>query len=957
MPRYRIEAPDGRTLTVEGDSPPTDQEAEALFASQEPAPAAAPQAPVDRPSLAERAKANFTAGFTQSSPGYAFRKAGQMAANLVVPGIGTVAKALGAPSSDEEYKQFMAQYNAMPDSQGALEHTVAIGSNIAGGFVAPENFIPVGKAGTVGARFAKGALATGATNLAVDTAMQAGDVATGVQKNFDYYRSALAGLGGAALGGAINAIPDLKLASRLRKFFKVGEADVPKMDIKADAPDAKDGEMLTDYVSRKSKEIAAAKPAPGQPLDINTDSVRGFINKTLDQIENVATTGTVQPKDIRPEFTMAGSLPEEAVVSPGIVQETNRNLVELGKLVKNLRREADFKADGPTSDALRTAEQMFGESVKKWQTARKTAGLSLREYQNGLDGIRRIANLIPEMQDVSKKLPILNSLVKNVREMRGTAALKDLVDFSRQNMFGLLSVNLDLFGNLAATAVKAPGWIAADAYDLATGGPANRLAGIVRSIANPRKAFNIPDVIKREMGTTFSGEQSRVMIDKPGLDWILALPVKLKGAADSYFGHTFAAADLYSSALTEARKRNLRGFDKERFIEAFIKNPSDEATTSAIELGSKLKFNRKLSKLEEGIATNLGTKLFFDAYPRWSFQFTRWAAETLGADTHFFNRVKAGKAGGRDVAEYLTNMATGWGGVALANQFYDNIDFKTMEYVREDGNRVRLSNLAPIPDALALAALAHGDYAKAKSAFQYSSLFGSQAVSLRGILSDLLRTTEQSFKGDYTAVQLGDELINTANQMIPGQAVLSAIESFVNPSMQTGFGSNVPGVSEFKPTRPSVTTGEPMQTRQKLPIVGIEVPAIRGVAFPGATKIVNPVERALLEHGLATYRPRRSPLLSLAAPDVPESLRLEYEKYLGQYTKKFIEPIVTKKTFYNAPFEVRRTILENMRGVANRMAKLELQRKHRDFKPAEKVPSNNVRLLPESILEEAKVNQ
>jgi hypothetical protein len=202
-------------------------------------------------------------------------------------------------------------------------------------------------------------------------------------------------------------------------------------------------------------------------------------------------------------------------------------------------------------------------------------------------------------------------------------------------------------------------------------------------------------------------------------------------------------------------------------------------------------------------------------------------------------------------------------------------------------------------------------------------------------------------------VQLGRELTETANSLIPGQAVLSAVESFVNPSTQEGLGSNVPGVSFMQPTRSSLTTGEPMMTRQK--IFGLEIPAVRGVAFPGAVKVVNPVERALLDHGIAFYRPRRSPLLDLPAPDVPAELRREYEQLLGTYTKKFLTPIVTGKSFYNAPYEARKKILENMRSVANRVAKLELQKKHKSFRPAPERLSRRERLLPEETLSEIGV--
>lgn len=699
------------------------------------------------------------------------------------------------------------------------------------------------------------------------------------------------------------------------------------------------GEKIGDYGARMLSKIRRTQGESGA-IGHDLTQTQDLLDKVLAQVQNVGATGTFQPKSIRPELAIGGAANPAVFVNPEIVQQANKQFVEIGGLLRNLRQQAATSYDEGTHVALGLVEKLFDQSVANMREVRRTSGLTLAEYQKGIDGMRRSLAMLPKTQDMVRRLPPWKSAVVNIGNQNYPAAFKDAVDFTRQNLFGLFSFGMDMVNNAAAVGVKLPGMAASDAVNLARNDPATRLAGLAKAITNPKETYAIPDFMKAEMGATFSGEKSTM--GNSLVDWTFALPAKLKGAVDGYFANTFAAADLYSSALTEAEKKGLQGDAKDKFVSAFLKNPTDAAADSAVELGNKMKFNRELSKVEEKIAGSTGVKLFADAFPRWSFQFSRWMAESLGADPKMIKSIKNGTASAPQIADYVATTAAGWGGVALVNQaLYDHVDFSTMEYVREDGRRVRLSNLSPLPDALMLNAAMKGDEEKFKSAVRFSSLVGSQ-VRLKGLLSDLLNTTAQSLSGDNTGQTISREMTKFANSLVPGQALLGALKAAHDPVMREGFGANLPIISEQLPIRYNPTSGEPMKNEQDVAgthFVGINVPL--------STRELNPVEKAFLNHGIGLRRPGRTTLLGFPAPDVPKELVQQYEKNLGLRTKELIEPLLKDPGFNELPFAARQTILERYREAANKMAKADLREKHGDFQPAPKVTPFDTRLLPE----------
>lgn len=483
-------------------------------------------------------------------------------------------------------------------------------------------------------------------------------------------------------------------------------------------------------------------------------------------------------------------------------------------------------------------------------------------------------------------------------------------------------------------------------------------AAAIELIRRPKTPYRLPELMKKELGDTFLGEQRREFLSHRGpvdtpvrysINWAATLAPKLKGITDTFFGNMWAASDLMASAVRDAKAKGLKGADRSKFIDSYIKDPPNYALESATNIGRQMKFNRELTKAEKIFTDNTFVKLFFDAFPRWSVQASRWAADTLGADPAFWRSVKNGTVKGREVAEFATKAATGWGGLYMVNEtLYDDIDFNTMEYVREDGNRIRLSNVFPLPEALMLVAITKGERDKAIQAFKFSSMMGSQFIEQRGILSSWLQAFVSSSRSDFPEQIVQREFTDFINRIIPGQALLASIETLFNPTVQEGVGAQLPGVSSMLPTRANPGTGEPMKPMQR--VFGQDFPAIRGTPIPGATRLLGPTEQALIDHGLAVTRARRTALLDMAANDVPKELRAQFEKLLGQERKNLIEPTVTNPGWRAIPFEQRRQIITTLNSQAAQIAKskLRLGVSEPTGLPPKPVP-RNTRLLPEKL--------
>jgi hypothetical protein len=492
------------------------------------------------------------------------------------------------------------------------------------------------------------------------------------------------------------------------------------------------------------------------------------------------------------------------------------------------------------------------------------------------------------------------------------------IEFMRQNVYTLTSFGLDVFTNGVHFAKELPGIVAGD---IASGNLAGT-RGMLRAIIDNKKPTQ---QAARQLGTTAAGERFEPLgISKAfGLkgkakvagdvgEFVATAPIRLKTIADNISKRVWYNANLYTSAFEQAGKQGLSGIAKDRFVNEFMVNPPEWALNKAIAEGNRGGFNVPLTDLENSIGRNKVVQMFVDAFPRWSFQFTRWAGDAVGISPSMFKRIKSGEATPREVSRYLTSAATGIGGIYLVDSMlYDGVDFQTMEYRHDNGDRTRLSSLSPVPEALYISALMKGDQEKAKAALKYVSLPIVKGVN-RGLLSELATASDDLFSGKINEEKFRREVNRTLTTAIPGQAVLRAIFGMVDNTRRDG-------VSGMGKPIPKATTGEPDKPRQKL--FGMDIPVLAGTPIPGARRVIDPVESLLLDHGVATYRPRRTPIAEFEDDDVPESLRTEFEERAGKLLNKYVTEAAEGERFNNGSYEVRRRILLSAKAKASKDAK------------------------------------
>lgn len=186
----------------------------------------------DKPSYVESFKINAREGFKGLGSSIQSFRASRTVKNAEDRGVAQPGDSpfAGKPSQAEvdaalgEYavrKAEKAQYDSF-ESDGFVGKTIGLMGGLAGGIVAPENFISAG--GSVAVKLAKGAQAlgvgskaariigtgaeAGAVNLALDVPAQALDVASGLEKHYNPWRSVLAFGAGQALGSGMAGIAE-----------------------------------------------------------------------------------------------------------------------------------------------------------------------------------------------------------------------------------------------------------------------------------------------------------------------------------------------------------------------------------------------------------------------------------------------------------------------------------------------------------------------------------------------------------------------------------------------------------------------------------------------------------------------------------------------------------------------------------------------------------------------------
>ena len=674
------------------------------------------------------------------------------------------------------------------------------------------------------------------------------------------------------------------------------------------------GKMLQSYLSGKAELSggqgpgAAASSEYGVPktaVEQAKHIAENQLNTAIADLDNLIASGHFTD-EVKAEVSKGSPADPRTVINVRLVSEA-RQLVKQSfeaadKMAKEAYKTGDKEASAAAFVAREKAKQalaLFRERYRTWhdvgmalQRAHEELSLSSETYRN--------------LREIKNKLPIIDQFVKDLQDKQYRKLPHDAIRYLTANLFTIGSWTMDFSTNMLRAAVELPSAVAFDTTNWALGNPSRKLLGTVEAIRRTSRnvvpgieKWRLDPKIEQGLGTTAGGEmfgQSKnVMTDLTvagvPLDYVLGGQVRAKRAFDNTFGRIGATAELYHQAHVAGVKAGLKGDALVNFREEFVRNPPEDAINAAIKTGNEWKFNRELSHWEEKVASNDAVKLVVDAFPRWGFQFVRWAGEMLGANPELFNKSNW-KDNPAKIAEALTKAASGWGALYLFSKtVYPNIDFNSMEYVNpQTGDRTRLNNRTPMPEAAFLTAVVKGDWQKAKAALPTISAPGARWLGGEpgGILSPFFNAVSGSMKGRYTAEITAQEFAKVINDALPGKSVLGAINSILDPTVRTGIGAPYPGISQLLPARINPTTGNPLQPHQRIPLTPFELPTAGGTPIPGAIRVLNPIEKELLNHGLMLNRPRRTPILDLPAPEVPKELRRQYEELAGKHVNQKI---------------------------------------------------------------------
>lgn len=718
---------------------------------------------------------------------------------------------------------------------------------------------------------------------------------------------------------------------------------------------------------------AKVEVAPHPEIGKLTEQLNLFNQEIGNALES---GGQFLPKPLRPSVAKGAPAQKATVTSKAVNQYFVNQLITIRREFNRVQGELAKSADPESQQYLKLAKERFELAFRQVQELRRASHEALYFWNQIKGEYQAIAETLGHMPEIKRQLPVIDQIVKDFRDKNYVQAGKHFIDYLRMNLFTAGSWTLDFGTNSLVAATRLPPFLVMDAAHLLAGRPAYRMATALRALALsgrnmlPLPRYRLADPIEQRLGTTAGGELvgqgkevmvdfSQILPERPDLanklrhvDKVIAAPVRMKRAVDNFFGRLGATAELYNMAYVEGRKQKLRGDELKVFVENFVNNPPENAIAKSVEVGNEFKFNRELSQIEEKIASNVGVKLFAEAFPRWTFQFARWAGEMVGADPKFARKLLTAKATPEETLIYITKALTGWGAIYAFNSlFYNNIDANTMEYVDEHGNRTRLSGRTPVPELFFVNAVLRGDWQKAKAALAQISLPGARLLSGEpaGLLSPFIDAMKESIRGRYTAERTASEMTKIVNDMIPGKSMLGLIRSIHDPSIREGIGSPIPGVAELLPSRVNPTTGETLAPRQRIPGTQITIPTVAGTPFPGAVRVLNDVEKALTDHGLATTRPRRTSLIELPAEDVPKNVRREYEQIVGKNVASIVGDGIKDKNWKELPFERRREVLQMWLEISRKMARAEIAERHgASMRPVKSLPIN-LELLPERL--------
>jgi hypothetical protein len=668
----------------------------------------------------------------------------------------------------------------------------------------------------------------------------------------------------------------------------------------------------------------------------------------------IAAEGTIR-KEARVPFREAADKPEveNLRISPADVTNYGQDMLQKATALREANRAIrTLEKSGPTDPLTRLSVKMardnFEDAVARWNSMRFGGGHIVGRFDKALseagagadaevDALLRQAGVNIEGGQLANQA-LYTEGFRSLMRGEGLDAINKLSRGAALNLFSTFSFTMDAIGSVYRHVAEATGGIGRDMYWLAKGHPNfPNIGAFFRAI---REEAALPPAVARELSSSLEGQAipglpvgdvakqiaegvngkqiemgSGALTHRTGLgeaggvlnqvtrpisqaaDTLAAGPAYLKKAVDSASG--LAGGRLKMSALAQeaANRAGLRGLAREPFIKDFLANPPKSAVDEILRTGNELQWKAPVTKLETAYINNPVTRLFIEAFPSWPSQAVRGIGDTLGIRPATWKRLLNSNEKPLVALEMIGKAATGWGVVAFANHFYPQIDFDSMEYVNPDGGRTRWGSADPVPEIFALLALVHGDTAKAAAAIKNASipLVGGLARQ-SGLLRPMANTIyEFANKGYFNAVKAQKDLTDWVNTLVPGQAFLAMMKSFVDPIARSGVGANIPIASSHLPAKVEATTGEESYPTQRppgwVPLIGdARFRALQGAPLRGMTRETDNVYELLdyyVPEAIIKSTPR-TPFAGMPLSDMPQEWKDEYTKEFGRLRWKLL---------------------------------------------------------------------
>lgn len=661
-----------------------------------------------------------------------------------------------------------------------------------------------------------------------------------------------------------------------------------------------------------------------------------------------------------------------------------------GRILQMRQKKAGIPPPGPPGEIQRVREGL----APGRQAPEQPLPTNLQDLaRQARAAIESADNLLRGVQRIKGREPLDIQVYKGIRDWHGSTnadkiqTIRAIADEYRFNLFSPFSFVFDLAGNTAEIGGQIAGAVGHDIVYTARTGQVSfpSLKGFMEAVRERAERRFIPMNPDIEAALGFSlygerlpllpGQQGRRLtiggrLEKPGIftyrkgigeegtalrkvtkplsagyDVFRGATLYSKGAIDTTAKRLAATATLWRDAakLADARKIT-ESTARRRFIREFVDNPPDWAKQEAITNGNKAGMNRPLGPIAKKWSQSLFVRLLVEPFPGWAPQFLKWAGEMVGYNKPLLGKLIKGEALPEEVGGYLTKTAAGIGGLYFLSQvIYPHVDFNSMEYVHDDGNRTRISNLDPTTTGLIFLAALKGDAEKFAAGLPYASIPGVKLMPTKqtgfpaggGILGGAIGGLSLAINNPQNDPRaLERELTLMLNRSIPGQAMLGAAKTILDPVQREGAGANLPIVSLSKEPRIQLTTGEPRTPRQTPPFPLQDVgtfPQVQGVPIPGARRILDPIEKLLSHYELTVYRPLRQPIAGSPAANVLPEHRQEWEIEFGKQRQQILGPIAKQDeqgAFKMQPREQVRKMISGLDSLAARIATLKVNERH-----------------------------